>query len=529
MGVPGADDELAGRLAELKDRSGLSYAELGRRTHSSSSTLHRYCTGKTVPPDYQTVVRIAAACEATDVDLVDLLRHWRRAVDPDAVPPAANQISFPKKRRRMPGLARVVAVLSAVALLVTAAGVPRTVHTGAAQRIDGPSWQKENPVDPRLFGVTASSRSGSMPAFRVGSLRFWDSGTRWASLQPEPGVYDWTVLDRLVAGAEHAGLPATLVFGGTPAWAAPHGPKSPYGDGARSAPPDDLTAWDRFVRTLVTRYRGRIEAYEVWVHANDVRYYSGSTETLVEMTRRASRIIKAADPEAVVVCPSIAGLWTDEGRRVLRRFAELRGYDHCDVAGLNLHQRHALDPPETMVDLLGQVDHALHDAGVHPTLWNTGVTYEYVLEDALDDRRAVDYATRFYLVALYGSNFSLARTYFYNWGSTRLPIVLQGVGGPPTRAALAVEELQRWLSHTTSRSCGHGVAIGLPANVWQCEFTTPDHRLLVIRWTHHGTAKTTAAPHAEEVRQLDGTGSPLHPGDTIEVSETPVLIVYRTP
>ena len=525
--MSGADNELARHLAELKDRSGLSYTELGRKTHTSSSTLHRYCTGKTVPPDYHTVVRIAVACEATDKDLVDLLRHWRLVVNPGMASPVAESVPFSRREGRLHGLAGVAVALFAVALLATAASVPHALRTVAAQHVDGPSWQKENPVDPRLFGVTASSRSGSTPAFRIGSLRFWDSGTRWTGLQPQPDVYEWTVLDRLVTGAQQAGLPATLVFGGTPAWAAPNGPKTPYGDGSRSAPPDDLTAWDGFVRTLATRYRGRIEAYEVWVHANDARYYSGSTETLVEMTRRASRVIKAADPEAVVVCPSITGLWTDEGRRVLRRFAELRGYDHCDVAGLNLHQRQALDPPETMVDLLRQIDHAMHDAGVHPTLWNTGVTYEYVREEPLDERRAIDYATRFYLVALYSSNFSLARTYFYNWGSTRLPIVLQGVGGPPTHAALAVEELQRWLSHTTSRSCGQGLAINLPGNVWQCEFTTADRRLLVIRWTHVGTATTTAASHAEEVRHLDGTSSPLRPGDTVHISETPVLIAHR--
>lgn len=522
--------ELARHLAEMKNRSGLSYSDLGRKTHMSSSTLHRYCTGKTVPPDYDAVVRIATACSATDKELIELLRQWRLATDPDTALPVADPVPVSGKKRRPQRLLRTAAALLVIALAVAAASVPYTQHLGVPQHIDGPSWQKETPVDPKLFGVTASSRSGSMPAFRVGSVRFWDSGTRWASLQPQPGAYEWTVLDRLVAGAQQAGLPATLVFGGTPAWAAPHGPKAPYSDGSRSAPPDDLTVWDDFVRALVSRYRDRIEAYEVWVHANDARYYTGSTETLVEMTRRASRVIKATDPKAVVVCPSITGLWTDEGRRMLRRFAELRGYDHCDIAGLNLHQRQVLDPPETMLDLLQQVDHAMHDAGVHPPLWNTGVTYEYVREEPLDQQRAVDYATRFYLVALYGSNFGLARTYFYNWGGgERLPIALQAVGGPPTQAALAVEELQRWLSHTMSHSCGQGVAINLPGNVWQCQFTTADHRSLVIRWTHGGSATTTAGPHADEVRHLDGTSRPLHPGDTVHITETPVLIMHRQP
>jgi hypothetical protein len=528
MALAGTGDELAQLLTTLKDRSGLSYSELGRRTHTSSSTLHRYCTGKTIPPDYQTVVRIATACEATDNDLVELLRRWRQAANPDVVHYLPEPSSLPVRRHGQ-RLASAAAVLLTVILLVSAANGPQAQFTGAAQQIDGPSWQRERLIEPSLFGVTASSSSGSMPAFRVGSLRFWDSRTRWANLQPRPDEYDWSTLDRLVGAAQQAGLPATFVFGGTPAWAAPNGPKAPYDDGSRAAPPDQLAHWDRFITTLVTRYRGRIEAYEVWVHANDPRYYSGSTETLVEMTQRASRAIKAVDPKAVVVCPSMARLGTAEGREVLRRFAELRGYDHCDVAGLKLHQRQASDPPEFMVELLQQTYDALHDAGVHPPLWNTGVTYEYARDERLDEQRAINYATRFYLVAIYGTNVSLKRTYFYNWGGSRLPIALQAVGGPPTRAALAVEELQRWLSHATTRSCGHGLAINLPSNVWQCEFTAQDRRLLVIRWTHSGTATTVTAPDVEELRHIDGTGRPLRAGDAVPVSETPVLIVHRRP
>ncbi|MCG8927317.1 hypothetical protein [Lentzea sp. CC55] len=88
-------------------------------------------------------------------------------------------------------------------------------------------------------------------------------------------------------------------------------------------------------------------------------------------------------------------------------------------------------------------------------------------------------------------------------------------------------ELQRWLTRTNTRSCGQGLAIDLPANVWQCEFTADDGRLLMIRWTHEGTATTSLPPRAEEVRGLDGTSPPVRAGCTIEVSGTPVLIVQQ--
>ncbi|MFD7259142.1 hypothetical protein [Streptomyces sp. NPDC059874] len=91
---------------------------------------------------------------------------------------------------------------------------------------------------------------------------------------------------------------------------------------------------------VAARYRGRIEAYELWPVANDHRCYVGSASTLVEMTRRASRLIKAA------------------------------------------------------------ADLALHRAGAQPRLWNTDTTYAIPLDGRLPPAKARDYAVRFFLVGL---------------------------------------------------------------------------------------------------------------------------------
>ena len=63
-------------------------------------------------------------------------------------------------------------------------------------------------------------------------------------------------------------------------WASPGGPRAPYGDGSVTAPPVDLQDWDDYVRSVVQRYRGRIESYELWNLPDTSRYYSGSVETL---------------------------------------------------------------------------------------------------------------------------------------------------------------------------------------------------------------------------------------------------------
>jgi polysaccharide biosynthesis protein PslG len=522
-------------LQRLKERSGASYDELARKTYTSRSTLHRYCTGKGVPPDAVTVTRIAEACAASPDEVRQALEAWLRAGEPApaaplVAPPAPPPQRTPEPRRTRWPRNAVIAVLLAALTAVTASAAQPSAggEVAAPQRITGPSWVSAPvAVPPSLFGVTIVSDAGEMPGFRVGAVRFWDSGTRWTQLQPRRGEFDWTTLDRLVSGAAKAGLPAMFVFGGTPEWAAPAAPKAPYGDGSRAGPPDDLDDWDTFVRALAERFRGRIEAYELWVLANDTRFFTGSVETLVDMTRRASRIIKSVDPKATLVCPGMGQLWKTEGRRFMQRFAQLGGYQYCDVAGIKLYQRRAADPPESMLNILQTVDTTLHRAGVHPQLWSTGTTYDIATQAPLGEQDAVNHAMRFYLTGLYGRELNLRRMYFYSWGNTKIPIVLQAEGGAPTKAALAVETLQRWLAHASVRACGQGGAIRLPANVWQCDFMVDGGGQAMIRWTHAGVTDTAAPPGVRTVRGIDGSVTPVRPGDTIPVGPRPVLIEYR--
>jgi hypothetical protein len=540
---------LAGMLTDLKQRSGRSYAQLGRSVHLSKSTVHRLCSGAAVPPDFATVERMAQACGATRADLRQLHHLWNDVVltagDPGPEPetpvvadppPAAATAAPATAPRRLLSLFAALTVASMLTLSGSGA-VPMpaggTASTGSTTRLTGPTWSMIPLAVPRtLFGVTVQSSTGTMPSFRVGAVRLWDSATRWSLIEPRRGQFDWTVLDRHVAGAGRAGLPVLFALGGTPAWASPDGPPSPYPDGSRAAPPDDLATWDEFVQAVVHRYHGRIESYELWALGNDRRFFDGTMETLVEMTRRAAMIIRAGDAAARVVCPGMGQLWTPEGQQLMTRFAELGGYRYCDVVSVKLHRRSAADAPESMLQPMKVVDDILHRAGVHPPVWSTGTTYTVTLESKLDDATARNHAVRFYLVGLLGRRENIERMYFYNWGGTKIPLVLQPDGGAPTPAALAVEQLQRWLDHAETASCGQGTPQGLPENAWQCAFTIAGAPrggadAVTVLWTHDGTADVSAPPGTIAVHRLDGTSAPAHPGDVLELSEEPMLVARR--
>ncbi|MFJ2770483.1 helix-turn-helix domain-containing protein [Streptomyces sp. NPDC087300] len=545
--------ELAATLADLKERSGLSYQELGRRVFTSRSTLHRYCTGRAVPGEYGLLVRIAEECGAGPEELNVLLRHWRTATGreqssagspetggPETGKPETGELETgePVAAAPRPHAPPVRLVLAAVVTLFVLGGAAASAPgRDAAVRVPAPSagaaasWAgAPKAVGPEMFGVTMNSSSGATPSFRVGSLRLWDSETRWAQLEPKQDKFDWSTLDRLLNAAEREKLPTLFTFGGTPAWAAPDARRAAYPDGSRAAPPDDLADWDAFVRAVVRHAGDRIDAYELWVVANHPHHYNRDVRTLVEMTRRASAVIRAADPGATLVCPSVTELWDRKAHDYLLRFAEAGGYQYCDAAGVKLYQRRVIDPPETMLDAVLGIERTFQRAGYHLPVWSTGTTQSLPLNDPLDEETAADYAVRFYLTGLYARNRGVARLYFYAWGNGKIPLVLQAEGQPPTKAGKFVGRLQEWLTGARLRGCGTGTRASLPDNVWQCEFRIPDSdghpRTARIRWTHTGTAEVPNGPGAERVRHLDGSAQRVRPEDDQLVTERPVLIEY---
>lgn len=167
---------------------------------------------------------------------------------------------------------------------------------------------------PRPDQRQAGEQPTAWPDVALGGLRLWDSDVRWADLEPHPGRWQFTRLDAHVQAAEQHGVPVVYVLGSPPAWASAR-PTEPcaYGLGC-AAEPRDLADWDRYVRTLARRYRGRIAAYEVWNEPHPQArppaqpgFYSGDWDTLLTLARRARAVLQQEDPQAQLWTPGFDG------------------------------------------------------------------------------------------------------------------------------------------------------------------------------------------------------------------------------
>jgi len=121
----------------------------------------------------------------------------------------------------------------------------------------------------------------------------------WEDFEPSPGQIQWGELDRIVNGFNAAGLKLLLSIPKAPNWARP-----PNTDLSVEGPPADPNTYANFVGQLAARYKGKVQAYEIWNEQN-MDYEWGrepfDAGRYVQLLAAAYRAIKAQDPGAIVV------------------------------------------------------------------------------------------------------------------------------------------------------------------------------------------------------------------------------------
>ena len=125
-------DKFAAYLRMLKDRSGQGYERLGKQAGASGSSLHRYCSGKSVPADYRVVHSFGKVCGASPAELRELHQLWALAdagrVDEAEQTATGEDAAPPRRRRAYAATAIAVVVLLAAGLvwLTADASAPAT-------------------------------------------------------------------------------------------------------------------------------------------------------------------------------------------------------------------------------------------------------------------------------------------------------------------------------------------------------------------------------------------------------------------
>ncbi len=134
---------------------------------------------------------------------------------------------------------------------------------------------------------------------------------QWWLVHPEPGVAQWFFYDSVVEQAKAFDLKLMVSIVGAPAWT--------RADGTENGPPDDYNLYADFLRELLNRYPGQINAVEVWNEQNLDREWTTtngiSPEDYVNFLSIAHQAIKSYDPNIIVISgalsPTALGNWVN--------------------------------------------------------------------------------------------------------------------------------------------------------------------------------------------------------------------------
>lgn len=399
------------------------------------------------------------------------------------------------------------------------------------------------PVDLRYFGMHVmrlavrqpwypySNSLTAWPAVQFGVLR--PAYANWHNLQPKPGRWDFSNLDHYVSMAEQHGAEVMLNLCSPPQWASarPNEP-SPWGLAAPggAAEPLLIEDWRNYVRTVATRYKGRIRQYEFWNEANargPKPFFTGTVDAAVELTCEAYRVLKEVDAANMLAGPAGSGSgfelnWMDEYLQ--------KGAKNC-LDKLSYHFYVANDRPESMIPYVNKVKSLAQKHGLsHLPLLNSETGWvianeksesSYVGADpawtTLQPDQAAAYVARALIV---GWALGLEGYHWFCWDHGSMGLI-----EPATKqikpAGLAYGKTVEWLVGSTMTACEAS------QGVWTCSFRARSGSVFRIVWRESGNTATWVPPSAwgsREYESLDGVVKPLTAASSLLLGQNPVLI-----
>jgi hypothetical protein len=352
------------------------------------------------------------------------------------------------------------------------------------------------------------------PNMPVPAWRLWDAGVDWPSLEPNKGQWQFGTLDHYVSLAQQNHTAILLPLGGSPAWASarPQLP-SPYSPGF-TAEPANIEDWRTYVRAVVTRYKGRIEAYEIWNEPNLRDFWSGTTDQMLTLTKEAFQIIHAVDPNALVVSPSATAAY---GVPWLAEFLNKGGGQYVDVIGFHFYvDPHTLSP-EDMLPVIQRVRRVMADLGLSTKpLWNTETGWMQPAKFDSDEL-AAGFLARAYILSWAAG---VQRFYWYAWDNRAMAIVTyKEAERKTTPAGLAYKIMEQWLVGARMDSCTESAD-----HTWTCQLNRSGKKEWIV-WNSQGSRKfdVPGTWQAGSVTPLLENRSSLK-GSSIDIGSVPMQL-----
>ncbi len=163
----------------------------------------------------------------------------------------------------------------------------------------------------------------------------------WSKCEKVKGMYDWAWLDAVIPDAASRGVAPWVELsygnpiyeGGGEAKLAGHIPTSP----------EALTAWDNWVKAMVTRYKNQVPEWEIW-NEPDLNPTHTGTE-IGQFYIRTARLVKSIQPNARLIALGMASVTKLD---FLKEFYEtLKKENALDLVDIQTYHGYSKNPDDS--------------------------------------------------------------------------------------------------------------------------------------------------------------------------------------
>jgi len=183
---------------------------------------------------------------------------------------------------------------------------------------------------------------------------------RWSGMEQAPGEWDFSAFDEYVEISKDSGKKLLAILAYTAPWLTERRKSK------REITGRELPYYLNYIETVVRRYKGKVDAYEIWNEPN-MGGWDGSTENFIIMTRSAIERIRSIDPDVKI----LAGSFWRAPEKFLREMAASGVFNEAD--GISFHP-YAIKP-ENSVKVCDSIFNILKDFNYSGEIWVTEMGY----------------------------------------------------------------------------------------------------------------------------------------------------------
>ena len=430
--------------------------------------------------------------------------------------------------------------LLTVLLLASAGLVPISAQTPPPTVV--PEWHQYLFNLSMNGGVVADWHPEPWPTVPIVGIRLWNTGTRWLDLNPANGVYDWTQLDKWLALAGQHGNNVLYTFADVPQWASsnPTDKICLQVAGSCDAPndvnPDGSGSdqhWKDFVTALVQHSANsttaHINHWEMWNEPHNNFYWNGTDAQLVRMVGDAYAIIKANDPHALVLSPSV-GWQSGKPMKWFTGYMAAGGGKYIDRIACHGYAKNGSQygPPENVAKFLVPFQASLKALGLEAVpIWDTEANWGNNLVTDQDMQAA--WVARF--VIFHATN-HIRRLFWFIWnggsqgGMWQLDPHDHSLPGTLLKAGIAYGQLSDWLVGADTSACQQR------GTIWSCALSREGGYEGLMVWDtaqtcQHGQCSTSEYQfqgNYVNYRTINNSQQIQISGSTVPIGAKPILL-----